>query len=223
MDKVCDDWETGYPPDTPGTWLEFKRFFTKKFFNYQNHQASLSDAGVANSIVSNTAVNSIYAKLASLRAAAQTKDEQLSLLVDQLQPTTVTVPTVSDTASLPSIVPTPTIVPNTPDITTVIQQCVAQALAAQPPGKAPAPASTGRANNRRNNQHRVKAPRTTRLYNNSNYCWTHGCDIHINHTSSTCKHPAPGHRKDATLTNMMGGSTQYLNLVCVPAPLQRNT
>ena len=52
MDKACDDWETGYPTDTLGTWLEFKQFFTKKFFNYQNHQASLSDAGVANSIVS---------------------------------------------------------------------------------------------------------------------------------------------------------------------------
>ena len=59
MDKACNDWETDYPPDTPDTWLEFRQFFTKKFFNYQNHQASLSDAGVANSIVSNTAVDSI--------------------------------------------------------------------------------------------------------------------------------------------------------------------
>ena len=56
MDKACDGWETAYPPDTPGTWLKFKQFFTKKFFNYQNHQASLSDAGAANSIVSHTAV-----------------------------------------------------------------------------------------------------------------------------------------------------------------------
>ena len=44
MDKACNDWNTDYPPDTPGTWLKFKQFFTKKFFNYQNHQASLNDA-----------------------------------------------------------------------------------------------------------------------------------------------------------------------------------
>ena len=125
MDKAYNDWETDYPPDTPGTWLKFKQSFTKKFFNYQNHQASLSDAGVANSIVNNTLVDAIFAELASLQAAAQTKDEQLSLLVDQLHQSAVTLPTVSDTASLPSIVPTPAIVPNTPDSTTLIQQCIA--------------------------------------------------------------------------------------------------
>ena len=148
MDKVCDDWQTAYPLGTPGTWLEFKQFFTKKFFNYQNHQASLNDACVANSAITNTAVDSIFAKLAALRAAQMTKDEQLSLLVDQMQQSIVTPPTVSDTASIPSIVPTPTTTTTAPDMTTLIQQCVAQALAAQASPPAPAPTAAPRSNNR---------------------------------------------------------------------------
>ena len=66
MNKARDDWETNYPTNSPGTWLEFKQFFTKKFYNYQNHQASLNDAGVANNIIGHSAVQSIYAELAAL-------------------------------------------------------------------------------------------------------------------------------------------------------------
>jgi hypothetical protein len=34
------------------------------------------------------------------------------------------------------------------------------------------------------------------------YCWSHGI---CSHTSETCKYPATGHKKKATLTNVMGG------------------
>ena len=212
MDKACDDWETQYPTDAPGTWLEFKQFFTKKFFNYQNHQASLHDAGVANSAIRSSEVDSIYAELAALRAASQTKDDQLSLLVERLQHGLLpSPPAVSDTASLPSIVTNPSVTSTPQDITAIVNQAIAQALAAQ----APPPAQQQRRNDRRQ-----RPPRTKRRYNNSNYCWTHGCDLHENHTSSTCKNPKPGHQRDATLTNMKGGSTQHLHLVCLPAPTQ---
>ena len=97
MDKVCDDWET----------------------KYQNHQASLNNDGVTNSIVSHTAVDSICAKLTALCAVTQTKDEQFSFLVDQLQQSVVTPPTVSDIASIPSVIPTPTVIPSAPDIMTI--------------------------------------------------------------------------------------------------------
>ena len=75
MHKACNDCETAYPPDLPGMWLNFKQFFTKKFFNYQNHQASLSNAGIASIISSSAAINSMHAELAELCAANQTKDE----------------------------------------------------------------------------------------------------------------------------------------------------
>jgi ribosome-associated translation inhibitor RaiA len=40
----------------------------------------------------------------------------------------------------------------------------------------------------------------------SNYCWTHGYKDGSTHTSLTCKLPKPGHKKEATRTDNMGGS-----------------
>jgi hypothetical protein len=40
----------------------------------------------------------------------------------------------------------------------------------------------------------------------SNYCWTHGYKVGNNHTSLTCKLPKPGHKKEATRADNMGGS-----------------
>ena len=39
------------------------------------------------------------------------------------------------------------------------------------------------------------------------YCHTHGLGRNKNHTSATCNRPAEGHKREATLDNMMGGST----------------
>ena len=38
------------------------------------------------------------------------------------------------------------------------------------------------------------------------YCWTHG---HCNHDGSGCKHPARGHKTEATKYDRMGGSNAY--------------
>jgi hypothetical protein len=40
------------------------------------------------------------------------------------------------------------------------------------------------------------------------YCWTHGFRVTKQHNSSTCKYPDTGHQKEATKSNMMGGSTR---------------
>jgi hypothetical protein len=40
----------------------------------------------------------------------------------------------------------------------------------------------------------------------SNYCWTHGYKVGITHTSLTCKLPKPGHKKEATRADNIGGS-----------------
>jgi hypothetical protein len=57
------------------------------------------------------------------------------------------------------------------------------------------------------NQER-SAKRGQRSFNpsNTNYCWTHGFKLGITHTSLTCKTPQPGHKKEATRENSMGGS-----------------
>ena len=56
-------------------------------------------------------------------------------------------------------------------------------------------------------------PRTERLYNNENYCHTHGYDIHPDHTSATCNTPGPNHQVTATSNDNMGGSQRNRNLV----------
>jgi hypothetical protein len=40
----------------------------------------------------------------------------------------------------------------------------------------------------------------------SNYCWKHGYKVGSTHTSLTCKLPKPGHKKEATRADKMGGS-----------------
>ena len=47
---------------------------------------------------------------------------------------------------------------------------------------------------------------TVQMYNNQNYCHTHGYDIHDTHGSEICNTPAIGHRHDATLVDNKGGS-----------------
>ena len=39
------------------------------------------------------------------------------------------------------------------------------------------------------------------------YCWTHGYQVVMGHTSKSCFRPAKNHKKDATRTNIQGGST----------------
>jgi hypothetical protein len=42
---------------------------------------------------------------------------------------------------------------------------------------------------------------------NDNYCWSHGYQVGLNHTSANCTKKAPGHKDNAIKTNIMGGNT----------------
>jgi hypothetical protein len=42
---------------------------------------------------------------------------------------------------------------------------------------------------------------------NDNYCWSHGYQVGLNHTSANCTMKAPGHKDNAIKTNIMGGDT----------------
>jgi hypothetical protein len=39
------------------------------------------------------------------------------------------------------------------------------------------------------------------------YCWSHGFEVGPTHNSSTCRQTLPGHKREATKDNMLGGST----------------
>jgi hypothetical protein len=43
--------------------------------------------------------------------------------------------------------------------------------------------------------------------NNDNYCWSHGYQVGLNHTSANCTKKAPGHEDNAIKTNIIGGDT----------------
>jgi hypothetical protein len=42
---------------------------------------------------------------------------------------------------------------------------------------------------------------------NDNYCWSHGYQVGMNHTSANCTKKAPGHKDETTKDNIMGGAT----------------
>jgi hypothetical protein len=57
----------------------------------------------------------------------------------------------------------------------------------------------------------------------SNYCWTHGYKGGITHTSLTCKLPKPGHKKEATRVDNMGGSQANKELYSGATTLNNNS
>jgi hypothetical protein len=42
---------------------------------------------------------------------------------------------------------------------------------------------------------------------NDNYCWSHGYQVGLNHTSANCTKKAPVHKDNTTKSNIMGGDT----------------
>jgi hypothetical protein len=43
--------------------------------------------------------------------------------------------------------------------------------------------------------------------NNDKYCWSHGYQVGLNHTSANFTNNSPGHKDNAIKTNIMGGDT----------------
>jgi hypothetical protein len=47
--------------------------------------------------------------------------------------------------------------------------------------------------------------RPAKTTDNDNYCWSHGYQVHNEHTSASCKNQEEGHKKKVTKNNPMGG------------------
>ena len=63
-------------------------------------------------------------------------------------------------------------------------------------------------NNKKNHRFDFNREPKRKVYNNNNYCYTHGYHITDSHTSTTCINPGAEHKKDATRANSMGGCTR---------------
>ena len=58
------------------------------------------------------------------------------------------------------------------------------------------------------------------------YCWSHGYKVKHGHSSATCTRQKPGHQKNATRSNIMGGSTANKNWIhpqCIIASATTNS
>ena len=67
--------------------------------------------------------------------------------------------------------------------------------------------------------HHPKWDRSARRYNNTNYCWSDGCDINDRHTSMNCKHKKPSHIESAIINDAMAVATSFVQLLeILPAP-----
>jgi hypothetical protein len=43
--------------------------------------------------------------------------------------------------------------------------------------------------------------------NTDDYCWSHGYQVGLNHTSANCTKKSPSHKDNTTKANIMGGDT----------------
>ncbi len=60
-------------------------------------------------------------------------------------------------------------------------------------------------------------PTLFKMFDNWNYCHTHGGDINNTHTGMLCHNPGPSHNPNATRTNTMGGLTVGLHRMILPS------
>ena len=72
-------------------------------------------------------------------------------------------------------------------------------------------------NNSSNNQGKEK--NLFCIFDNQNYCFTHGHHVKDNHTSQMCSMPGPNHNPNATKFNAMGGSNkrERIRPLCPPS------
>ena len=75
----------------------------------------------------------------------------------------------------------------------------------------------GRNKENRGGGNQQRAPQNpVRLFDNNNYCWSHGFHVEDDHTSATCNNPRAGHQRNATKANIMGGTTAGSHRVIRP-------
>jgi hypothetical protein len=193
-------------PEEEHTWANFASFFTDAMQTLHYEEATLADAGIHNP--STTAV----ANLAHANSDHQALllEHQAHLAALQQQIATLTATTLKNQSTVPpktitvdaqtfagSTVDTKSLVDIIKD--TIIQQSKSS--------------NRNRASTRNDTNRTSTTTRASRKYSNNNYCWTHGADIHHNHTSATCEHRSDGHQADATIDNRKGGSTKNLKLL----------
>ena len=218
MSTNATEWKTkvrNHPTVNPDlTWEEFKTWWDTKFLEYAGEQRTLAQAGIAASGVSEDALtafgkdveDSNKELIINLKTELHSRDAKLALLQEQVTALQATTSPAS-IASQPPVSFVHSVAP--PSDTTRFAALEAQIETLSKLASSTAP-------RRRRQERKPKWDRDTRRYSNTNYCWSHGCDIDDRHTSSTCKFKKPGHLETATLNDRKGGCDWFLALVGNP-------
>jgi hypothetical protein len=215
LNDAVDRWKE--KPATAKTWALFKTFFSKETKKNRNRKGTFKAIGLANavtqqlgetnrenqqiltanSIEQNNTIEALVAKIAAMETAATHQPPP---------PPPPPAPAQANAATTTDA--------NAKMMETMMAMMNKMNAGGTGTGTGGAAAAkTGdcsRSWQARDNDKNGK--RNTRRYNNDNYCWTRGFDI--SHTSMVCKYTNGNvnHKKEATTTNIMGGSQRNMHL-----------
>ena len=187
---------------TDKTWKKFKSHFTKAINDNRSDTGTLKAIGIANAVKEQVDQNKENQRILA-QATVETNDkiEQLEKQTAQLYAALM--------AKQPQQTPLQ-------DTTAATIKALTDKINRLESGK------SGKENNGKTSGYRTLGSnsfprnkdgiRTSRRWDNDNYCWT--CGFDIMHTSENCKYikDATAHKKEATANNPMGGSTRNMHL-----------
>ena len=189
-------------PRSDKTWKKFKSHFTKAINDNNNDKGTFKAIGIANAVKEQVDQNKENQIL-----LAQATDEANDK-IDLLERQTAQLYAALMTKNSPQQQPLPlqdSTAATIKALTDKINRLEANAKGRGSGGSGGSSANTYQRNGK-------DGSRTTRRWDNDNYCWT--CGFDIKHTSDTCKYikDATAHKKEATANNPMGGSTRNMHL-----------
>ena len=215
LQRACREWKKACPLTVTPTWKDFKRHFQMHCNEHIDEQATLNSIGIANSAITKD-LEEAHATIATKNTQLEEALAQNALTLAHNEALMALLAEQKQCLTVPTLVETITKSNSTSELTdkgsnqlevAALSQQIAQltaALASNQPTKPNWPTASTRPKKKK---FPPKGNRKERWCTNNNHCWTHGFDVADSHTSATCKTPAQGHQKEATLTNQMGGST----------------
>jgi hypothetical protein len=186
------------------TWKKFKSHFTKAINDNRSDMGTLKAMGIANAVKEQVDQNKENQQLlAQASDEANDKIEQLEKQQAQLYAALM--------AKQPQSQPQP-LQNNTAATIKALTDKINRLKAASSSNNRGGGGGGSRGGQKNHPSNGKDGIRTTRRWNNDNYCWT--CGFDIKHNSMTCQYikEPEKHQKEATATNTMEGSTRNLHL-----------
>ena len=199
------------PLTPPETWTSFKTWWTTAFLAHSSEARSLNLGGIANSAVTENEVEVKVRDAGTRLADAMAREFELrDRRADVMQEALVAMSANSNAthSGPPSVITAQT---SGDAILRAENESLKRQLAEK---KAPRTKFHNRSDSKTSWDRTVTAKR---YYQNNNYCWSHGHDIHPTHTGVSCKNKKEGHLPEATIHDRRGGSNHFSHLVGEPA------